>query len=312
MLQAVPIIGIAPFSGTDVAAARQVVDTVAHACRTLGFFLVTGHGVDPLMVRNLYDQARSFFDLPAAAKLVASPADSRAGGLGFMELGRESLAGTAGTVAPGDYKQSLNYGPLLPGGAWPAQPLGLQDAFVAYFAAMEALAARLRGIFCNAIGLPHDHFESEFNGHLSALRVIDYPEPQSPLLPNQLRAGAHTDYGFLTILRSEASSGGLQVQRRDGVWIDVPALDDAFVINIGDAFMRWTNDVWVSTPHRVANPPDDAHTGSRRQSIPFFSNPRSDTVIRCLDQFCDAHQPARYDPVTYGDYIALKTAQANA
>ncbi|MDR3496459.1 MAG: 2OG-Fe(II) oxygenase family protein, partial [Ancalomicrobiaceae bacterium] len=95
-------------------------------------------------------------------------------------------------------------------------------------------------------------------------------------------------------------------------WIDVPAVEGAFVINIGDAFMRWTNDVWVSTPHRVANPPPGSGAGSRRQSIPFFLNPNGAAVIRCLDQFCSADRPARYPPVTYGDYIALKTRQANA
>jgi isopenicillin N synthase-like dioxygenase len=139
------------------------------------------------------------------------------------------------------------------------------------------------------------------------VRVIDYPQQKAPPLPGQLRAGAHTDYGFITILRSEAADGGLQVQTRSGDWIDAPAVDGAFVINIGDALMRWTNDAWVSTPHRVANPASGA--GSRRQSIPFFLNPRADTVIDCLPAF-RADRSARYPPITYGDWIALKTKQA--
>jgi isopenicillin N synthase-like dioxygenase len=71
-----------------------------------------------------------------------------------------------------------------------------------------------------------------------------------------MRAGAHTDYGCLTILRSQDSAGGLQVQDRDGDWVDVQGLDDAFVINIADAMGVWSNDRFVSTVHRVVTPPD--------------------------------------------------------
>ena len=116
----------------------------------------------------------------------------------------------------------------------------------------------------------------------------------------------------MTILRSEAVPGGLQVQRRDGVWLDAPAVDEGYVINIADAFMRWTNDAWVSTPHRVANPPQTARGTARRQSIPFFVNPSADTRIECLAPFCGPDRPAKYPPVSYRDYIALKTSQAFA
>jgi isopenicillin N synthase-like dioxygenase len=308
----VPVIDLSPFGGRDPAAAQSTIDAVGEACRSLGFFIATGHGVDAAVTQRFYDLARDFFDQPERIKGQATPGGKIPGGLSFMPLATESLGGTIGVIAPGDYKESLNYGPRLTGGPWPATVLPLHVAFEQYFAQMEQLAQRLRDIFCAAVGLPEGYFEADFVGHLSALRVINYPEPKTPPLPGQMRAGAHTDYGFLTILRSEASSGGLQVQSRGGDWIDVPALDDAFVINIGDAFMRWTNDVWVSTPHRVINPPPAGAAGSRRQSIPFFSNPNATATIRCLDQFCDADRPARYPPVSYGDYIALKTQQAYA
>ena len=112
------------------------------------------------------------------------------------------------------------------------------------------------------------------------------PQPEH----GQLRAGTHSDYGFLTILRSQASAGGLQAQSRDGAWIDVPALDGAFV-NLGDALMRMTNDRWVSTPHRVVNPPEGA-SNTRRQSIPYFHNPAPDAFVRCLEPFVST-EPAR-------------------
>ncbi|MCU0906189.1 MAG: isopenicillin N synthase family oxygenase [Rhodobacteraceae bacterium] len=305
MTHPIPVIDIAPFR-QGLPGAAATLEALRQAAEGTGFFLVTGHGVDEARTRTLYDAARAFFDLPGRAVDTAAP--PRPGGVGYAPLRAEALAATRGEASPGDLKQSLNYGPRLPGAPWPADPPGLRAAFEGYFAEMEALAQVLRRMFCAAVGLPEDRFEPDFVGHLSALRVIDYPEQTEAPLPGQLRAGAHTDYGFMTILRSEASPGGLQVQGPGGAWIDVPALEGAFVINIGDAFMRWTNDRWRSTPHRVANPPPQAGRPTRRQSIPFFVNPSAATVIDCLPGF--AGTGVRHAPITYGELIAQKTAQA--
>ncbi len=306
---AIPVIDIGPFRRAE-SGAGAVVAAVEAACRDTGFFLVRGHGVASERTARLYDAARAFFDEPEPWKRVQGQGTAVPGGLSFAPLGAETLAATRGDTTPGDYKESLNFGPRLPGGSWPDRPVGLADAFADYFRAMEDLALVLRRILCSAIGLPADHFEPAFAEHLSALRVIDYPEQRAAPLPGQLRAGAHTDYGFMTILRSEASSGGLQVQTRDGRWIDAPSIDDAYVINIADALMRWTNDTWVSTPHRVVNPPRGETAATRRQSIPFFVNPGRDTLIECLPAFRGPGRPARYAPITYGDYIDMRTRQA--
>ncbi|MEI4473989.1 isopenicillin N synthase family dioxygenase [Frigidibacter sp. MR17.24] len=304
---AIPVIDIAPFIAGGPGA-DEVVARVEAACRSTGFLLVTGHGVPVAVTRALYDGARAFFDEPQAWKAAQGRGTGVMGGVAFSPIADEALAATLGLKTPGDFKESLNFGPRLPGDAWPDRPAGLQQAFADYFAAMEVLAGHMRRIFCQAIGLAPDHFEKDFEGHLSALRVINYPEQHVAPEPGQLRAGQHTDYGFMTILRSEASPGGLQVQTREGEWLDAPSVEGAYVINIGDAFMRWTNDEWVSTPHRVANPPSGYAGQARRQSIPFFLNPGAGTVIDCLPAY--AGQGAKYPPITYGDYIRLKTSQA--
>lgn len=301
----IPVIDIAPFvEGRQNG--QAAVDQLASAAEGSGFFLVTGHGVNEETIRSLYNAARAFFDRPD--KDMGDGGQTVMGGLSFSPIGSEALAATQGDKGPGDLKQSLNYGARLPGAAWPANEAALQDAVLAYFAEMEALSKSLRRMFCAAIGLPQDHFEPAFREHLSALRVIDYPEQKESPLPGQVRAGAHTDYGFMTILRSEATPGGLQVSNLDGTWVDVPAVEDGFVVNIGDAFMRWSNDRWKSTPHRVVNPPVRAKGPTRRQSIPFFVNPSADTMIECLDAF--KGDGARYDPVRYDQWIAHKTQQA--
>jgi isopenicillin N synthase-like dioxygenase len=306
-----PVIDISPFlnggSGSDA-----VVAQANSACLNTGFFVVTGHGVDPTVTARLYDSARAFFDHRDAEKRALVGQPPQMAGVGFAPLLREALAATLGVSTPGDIKESVNFGPRLEGSPWPVSPAGMREAFMAYFVEMENLAHAVRRIFCAAIGLELDYFEPYFANHLSALRVINYPAQTIDPLPGQLRAGAHTDYGFMTILRSEASAGGLQVQRRDGLWIDAPALDNAFVVNIADAFMRWTNDTWVSTPHRVGNPPPRARGSARRQSIAFFVNPCKDTPIECLKAFCPAGNPPKYERVTFGEYIDLKTKQAFA
>jgi len=304
-----PVIDIGPFRRRE-AGADAVVAAVETACRDTGFFLVTGHGVSPEKTKTLYDLARAFFDESESEKRAVLGGSPMQGGVSFSPIAEEALSATLGIKTPGDIKQSLNYGPRLDGMNWPEQPVGLQQAFVDYFGEMEQLALTLRQVFCRAIGLAEDYFEPSFADHLSALRVIDYPAQDTDPLPGQLRAGTHTDYGFMTILRSEASSGGLQVQARNGTWMDAPSIDGAYVVNIGDAFMRWTNDTWVSTPHRVANPPREGRGTSRRQSIPFFLNPNSRTVIECLPQYRGADGAAKYEPITFSEYIALKTSQA--
>lgn len=308
--QLIPVIDIGAFirggPGAD-----EVVAAVETAARDTGFFLITGHGVAPQIISRLYDSARAYFDLPDAYKRSHGRGTGVTGGVSFSPIAQEALAATLGIKTPGDYKESLNFGVRLAGDAWPDLPAGLETAFRDYFGEMETLARHLRRIFASAIGIDPNFFEADFEGHLSALRVINYPEQDEAPLPGQMRAGVHTDYGFMTILRSEASSGGLQVQARDGRWIDAPSIDGAYVINIADAFMRWTNDEWVSTPHRVANPPREGAKGtSRRQSIPFFVNPRKDAVISCLEPFCAGGKTAKYEPITFGEYIGLKTRQA--
>jgi isopenicillin N synthase-like dioxygenase len=305
----VPIIDIASFV-TGSAGSSQVVEKVRQACERVGFFIITEHGVDEQVIRRMYARSRAFFDLPLGEKTRVRTTGDQAGGLAYVPLSSESLAATRGEPQPGDLKEALDFGPGFMGDTWPTNPSGLRAAWMDYYAAMGRLARVLRGIFACAIGVQEHHFEAEFARHHSSLRVINYPDQAADPQPGQLRAGAHTDYGFLTVLRSEDSPGGLQVQVRDGGWTDVRAVPGAFIVNLGDALMRMTNDRWVSTPHRVVNPPRVRTSGTRRQSMAFFHNPNPDAVVRCLDAFCGPGYPPKYEPIKYADYAALKYYQS--
>ena len=189
----IPVVDISEFiSGGPGAGA--VVEKIRTAATESGFFLVTGHGVDPAVTKRLYDLAYAFFDEPQDWKVGVGRGKNVEGGVAFAPMKEEALAGTLGRKTPGDLKESLNFGPRLGGDIWPDRPAGLEAAFRDYFAEMETLARHLRGIFCSAIGLAPDFFEKDFENHLSALRVINYPEQSEPPEEGQLRAGEHTDY----------------------------------------------------------------------------------------------------------------------
>jgi isopenicillin N synthase-like dioxygenase len=290
---------------------RLVVDQVSQACREIGFLTVTGHGVSAELIESAAEVARGFFDLSADEKLAFTHGKSTLGLPVYRPLRSESLAASLGQKTPGDLKESLDWGPAVPGFGWPEHPPGLRPLFEAYFEALGGLGQRIRRLFALALDLPEDWFEPSFRGQSSSLRVINYPRPEGEVEPGQLRAGAHTDYGCMTILRTEDAPGGLQVQTREGEWLDVHAVPGSFVVNLGDLMARWTNDRWIATLHRVAVPPTDRAARSRRQTIVFFHDPRADAVIECIPSCTNPENPPRYAPITALDHINAKAAMTH-
>ncbi len=246
----------------------DAVETLRRACAELGFFTVVGHGVDDELVAEVSARSRAFFDQAAEDKLRYAGPAGEPGLPVYRPLRSESLGATGHGSAAADLKESLDWGPELEGVAWPA---GLREPYERYLAEMHRLARVLRGVIAQALGQDDDWFEDRFDNRASSLRVINYPDPDTPPADGQLRAGAHRDYGFLTILRSDDAPGGLEVQTLDGEWVAVRPSRGAYVCNIGDLLADWTG--WTSTLHRVAVPPPDAAVGSRRQSLVFFHNP---------------------------------------
>jgi isopenicillin N synthase-like dioxygenase len=311
----VPIIDIAPFRhGTD-ADKRTVAKAVDQACRDIGFLVIQGHGVSKALMDDMQRVSRDFFDLDLREKQkVARPANDVA--RGYIGMDEESLARSRDPQAYGsDLNESLMIGPVdavpvdyamapeagkhFAPNLWPEGPAQLQTIWTDYYRAMGELAQTLMRIFAMALGLPETHFDGAINRHISRLRVRNYPAQLTPPMPGQIRAGAHSDYGSLTILATEDKPGGLQVCNAAGQWVDVPVAPDCFIINIGDLMALWTNDTWVSTLHRVVNPPTGAGAGSRRQSLVFFHNPNYDANITSLI----SGEPAKYPPTTSGAHL---------
>ena len=118
--------------------------------------------------------------------------------------------------------------------------------------------------------------------------------------PDQLGCGAHTDYGAITLLLPDGNPG-LEVRRRDGTWLKVRAPAGALVVNLGDMLARWTNDRYISTPHRVISP-----TTAPRYSVPVFVNPDYDAVVSCVPSCVTEERPCRYEPVVAGEYLVSR------
>jgi isopenicillin N synthase-like dioxygenase len=190
---------------------------------------------------------------------------------------------------------------------WPAQPSDFKATMLSYYDAMQGVASQVLGAMALALGVDASYFAEKFDRQASVTRIIRYPAVTQAPLPGQLRAGAHTDYGAMTFVRGDDVPGGLQVKHRHGGWIDVHIPRDAFVCNIGDMMMRWSNDRWVSTVHRVAVPPPDA-SPSDRISLVFFQYPNPDAVIRCFPSCVGAGE--KYEPITVAEHYLGKLMRA--
>lgn len=315
-----PIFDLGRFEAARGSEREELGAEVDRICRDTGFLAISNHGVDQHVIDGAWNAAKAFFDLPAEEKQKAG-APYPGYPYGYLGPKTEALAKSRGEDTPPDLKESFNGGPLkAPAGLddkdalafcyaptiWPEKPEGFRQVWTAYYGALEDLAARIMRLFAVALKLPEDAFDHTIDRPISALRALNYPEQDVRPEPGQLRAGAHTDYGSLTILLPQAGSGGLQILDPRGEWVEVPPVPGAFVINIGDLMARWTNDRWVSTLHRVVNPQLAADASSRRQSFAFFHQPNWDQEIACLPTCLPPGESPKYAPVRSGPYLMSK------
>jgi isopenicillin N synthase-like dioxygenase len=299
-VSAIPVIDVAPLLNGSPEQARNVAKNLGAACRDVGFFYVAGHGIPPELIARVFKTSAAFFAAPASVREAASfsgPGDNR----GYIKLGGETLD----PGKPADVKEAFNIGlelapddpellaraPFRAANLWPEMP-GFRDTMLDYFNRLWRLGRELHRGFALDLGLAPDFFESKLDKPNATLRLLHYPPAAARLADGQLGAGVHTDYGNVTLLATDAV-GGLMVQDRSGRWLDAPVMPDAFVCNIGDCLMRWSNDVYVSTPHKVVSPPN-----RDRYSVAFFLDPNPDALVACLPTCTGPDRPAKYAPVT--------------
>ncbi|MCV3273133.1 isopenicillin N synthase family dioxygenase [Roseobacter sinensis] len=269
------------------------------AVRGPGFFLLRNHSVPADLRARVFDMADAFFSRPAAEKRTLSILKTPHY-RGWAAEGDESLDDTSALV---DRKESFNIGfdlaaddprvlrgePFRGVNVWPEID-GFRETMLAYFDAALALGVDIHRAFAADLGLEPEHFTPAFREPLAALRLLHYPPGTGAA--NEIGAGAHTDYGAITLLMTDGEPG-LQVRPRGGDWTDVPHVPEAYVVNIGDCLMRWTNDIYVSTPHRVLPPK------RQRRSVAFFVEAHPDTIVAALP----GTGTPKYPPVRAADYL---------
>jgi isopenicillin N synthase-like dioxygenase len=306
---AIPVIDIGPLV-SDSPTAPAVAATIGRACRETGFFYVVGHGIAPETVATAFAMSRAFFAQPLAAKQKAA-FSGPSGNRGWIKLGSEILD----PGKPHDLKEAFNIGLELPPddpevvagrpfrglNCWPDIP-GFRAAALTYFDACWRLGRTLHRAFAMDLGLAPDFFESLFTRPMASIRMLHYPPAPAEVLTGQLGAGEHTDYGNVTLLVTDEVPG-LMVRHRSGEWIAAPSVADAFVCNIGDMLMRWTNDIYVSTPHKVVSPP-----GQHRYSIAFFLDANPEAIVECLPTCITPGRPAKYPPVSAEHFLHSRLA----
>ncbi len=299
-----PVIDLAPLLSGGAAGLAHTADEIGRACRTIGFFYIVHHGVPETLVSAVFAQAAALFALPAERKMALSIANSL-NNRGYAALESESLDPA---IAP-DMKEAFNVGrdpepgdiadpeaPSQGANQWPELP-GFRETMLAYYTALRRLSENLHRAFAVDLGLAPDYFAASIDRPMATLRVLRYPPHPGPFDGTRYGAGTHTDYGNITILAQD-DVGGLEVRTRAGAWLAATPIPGAFICNIGDCLMRWSNDIYVSTPHRVVNA-----GGRTRYSAAFFFDPNADANVACLPTCATPDRPARYAPISGGDYL---------
>lgn len=304
----IPILDMKPYLAGTPGALEKLAGELRHALEEVGFYFISNHGVDQASINAAFAAAKRFHDQPLEEKLKVK--------INHHNLGYLPLRGN--TIKHSDLnknnKPDLSEGyfvkrQLSPDhpdvvsdkkfrglNQWPDNVPGFREAALGYCDALERLGLSLLPVYARALDLPADFFAEAFKEPQYSLRLSHYPE-QKVLVENEFGVAPHTDTGFMTLL-AQNNVPGLSIGTQDGRWIDAPAIPGTFIVNSGDILRRWTNDRFLSTPHRVIN-----RSGRERYSIPFFFDPTLDYPLTALPSCVSENNPAKYPPITLMEYL---------
>ncbi|EME86367.1 uncharacterized protein MYCFIDRAFT_60863 [Pseudocercospora fijiensis CIRAD86] len=309
--EAPPILDFSVIYGNDAAAKSELVETVKKCCLRNGFFQIVGHRVPRQLQEDVLDSLKSFFNLPQELKEKVHK-DNTTWNRGYESIGSQILeAGTNPDLKEGFYigeeiskshpyftGEKLNSGPNQWPPSTPSHPSFDAEKFrrvsMHYYSHMHTLAREVLSVIALTLDLPEDYFQPFTTGAVATLRYLHYP-PQPPTSDEKLTRGigAHTDFGSITLLMQDEVDG-LQVHEKStNEWLDVLPVPGAYVVNLGNMFMRWSNDLYISNLHRVIN-----KSGKERYSVPFFFSGHPDYVIDCLPNCRKEGESKKYEPIT--------------
>ncbi len=299
-----PVIDVSPLLGARKRAAeRKVGRALAEAAGEVGFFYIEGHGIPTARIDAVYEQAARWFARPLGEKLGYYIGRSR-NHRGYVPVSEQGVYADEGSRNYEAFDLSLDLPPddpdvrrghyLLGPNVWPSQT-GFREAVSRYYACVAELGQAMCSGFELALGVPEGTLRRAMTKPTSQLRLLHYLENLTVSNPAHMNMGAHTDYECFTILHQRAP--GLEVLVRGREWVEAPPLDGTLVVNIGDLLETWSNGLFRSTYHRVAN------RGHERFSLPFFVAANYDQVIEPLPSLVSVDRPACYEPVVAGHHL---------
>jgi isopenicillin N synthase-like dioxygenase len=312
-----PVIDLAPFVERRSLGERQAVaKELRQACIDIGFFYLTGHGIAQQEFDDVIAMGHRFFELPLPEKMKLHSNNSPSR-LGYRGFGGPNPDANPDKIP--DIKERFHMSrDVLPDepedgrrnagqSQWPDESLlpGFAALMRRHIVARCDVACHLARAFALSLDLPEAYFDEMYRYPSGNLVLNYYPAiDRATVREAQWSFSPHADYNAFTLLYQD-EVGGLQVMNVDGVWIDVPPMPGTMVVNIGDTFQMWTNDLYTSTLHRAFNTGDAA-----RISVPLFASPNGDTVIECLETCTGPGNPPRYAPERAEDYAQRMLDQA--
>ena len=291
-----PAVDFGPFLDGDAEARSRVAHRIRAACSEFGFLNLANLPLPAGLRERVAAKAREFFELPREVKEAIERSD------------RDVISGYAGvaverldTGQPGDLKESfsVNRASIELLDHWRIPVDGFRQTVLDLHEAGARACAALVRAMALSLGAPEDFFADKHAPHASTVRLFHYPPVERRPGAGQLRAGAHTDYGTVTLVFQDRVEGLEALV--DGRWLTVPAVPGAVTVNVADLLSRWTNGIYRSPKHRVALP--DADVDGSRYSVVFFYNPNNDSTVRCMESCCGPGRPAAYPPVRAGEFL---------
>lgn len=304
----IPSVDLNDFLSEDPERKQKFVNEIGKAYEDIGFVALKSHFLSDELVERLYTSVKEFFALPTETKELYE-IEGIGGQRGYTSFGKEH----AKDKPEGDLKEFWHFGQYLeeedknkfdyPDNIEVVQVPEFNSAGKEAYQQLERTGIYVLRALALYLGLDEFYFDKKVEKGNSILRAIHYPPIQEEP-KGAVRAGAHGDINLITLLMG-ASAGGLQVLRKDGVWVDAIAEPDELVINVGDMLSRHTNNKLKSTIHQVINPPRE-EWGKPRFSIPFFMHPVSEMKLDVLENCIDEDNPKQYDDITAGEFLTQR------
>ena len=304
----IPVIDLGPYLKGEPGALDRAAKELRHVLTEIGFYFIVNHGVPREQIASVFDQVKRFHAQPMENKLALKLNHHNTGYLPMRGNTLRTSTVQAGTKPnlneaffikkelPADHPDVLADRRFRGANRWPGGLPGFKEVITGYADTMERLVQKLVRIYARALDLPATYFDEPFREPQFSLRMTHYPHQDGPV-SDEFGLAPHTDTSFLTLLAPN-DVPGLSIRTQSGRWIQAPAIPDAYVVNGGQMLQRWTNDLFLATPHRAIN-----QSGGERYAIPFFCDSNIDWPVAAVPTTVGPDKPPKYPTTYYTDYM---------